>query len=73
MKLSTIWTTPGIPLRERLHRTAEWALLQTAQHMPRRLAYWVLIDQGARASTGRYSDTVVPDMTFMTVVKRAEK
>lgn len=67
MRLTTIWTSPAMALRERFARTGEWALRHLAHRMPRRLAYWVLIDTG-----GRYmANDVVPDVTFMTVLERA--
>lgn len=69
MKLSTIWTIPAMSLRERFARTGEWALLKIAHHIPRRLAYWVLIDTGGR----HLANDVVPDVTFMTVLERAGK
>lgn len=69
MRFTTIWTIPAMPLRERLARTGEWALRAIAHRMPRRLAYWVLVDTGGR----HMANDVVPDVTFMTVLKRAGK
>jgi len=69
VRLKTIWTLPGLPLRERLHRTSEWSMRKLAQRMPRRLAYWVLIDAGAN----HMENDVVPEVTFMTVLKRFER
>ena len=48
MKLTTIWTLRGMPLRERLARTVEWAVQSAAHRLPRRLAYWSYIDTTAR-------------------------
>ena len=67
MKFWTIWTLSGMALRERLHRTADWALRWVAHLMPRRLAYWVLIDCGVKAIQG---DEIVPEVTFFDVLER---
>lgn len=69
MKLTTIWTS-GYPLAEKLNRTGEWAMRAIAHRLPRRLAYWSLIDSGVRHMR---SDEVVPDVTFMDVLERAGK
>ena len=67
MRLRTIWTIPAMSLRERLRRTGdEWFLRTLAHRLPRRLAYWSLIDSG-----GRYMrNDVVPEVSFMTVLER---
>jgi hypothetical protein len=44
--------------------------LWLARHMPRRLRYWAVIVAGADATTGKWSATVVPDITFMEVLQR---
>lgn len=57
------------PLRERVARTPE-VLLRTAAHrMPRKLAYWVLIDQIVR----HVGNDVVPEVPAMTILQRADK
>ena len=38
--------------------------------LPKRLVYFCAITVGAYATTGKYSNTVVPDITFMEVIKR---
>jgi hypothetical protein len=72
MKLSTIWTVPAMSLKERLHRTSEWALLTVAQHLPKRLQYWTLIAVGAKVTTSTLADTPVPEVLFMDVLEHAE-
>lgn len=57
MRLRTIWTLPGLPLRERLHRSADWFWLATARHLPRRIAYWSFVVEGTRA--------IKTDVTYM--------
>lgn len=69
MKLTTILTS-GYPLSEKLNRMGEWAMRGIAHHLPRRLAYWSLIDSGVRHIRG---DEVVPDVTFLDVLERAGK
>lgn len=68
MKLTTIWTLPGLPISERVARTGEAFMRGLAHRLPRRLAYWSLIDSGVRHM---HSDEIVPDVTFMAVLQRA--
>lgn len=71
MKLSTIWTIPAVPLKERLHRTSEWAYLTVASHLPKRLRYWTLISVGAEVTTSTLAETPVPEVLFMDVLDHA--
>lgn len=68
MKLTTIWTMPTLSLRERLSRTAEAAWRGAARRLPRRLAYWSLIDSGVRHME---ADEVVPEVPFTVILERA--
>ena len=68
MKLRTIWTLPACTLREKISRTGEWAIAAIAHRVPKRLAYWVLIDQGVRHIR---SDETVPDVPFTVILDRA--
>ncbi len=43
MRLRTIWTLPGMALRERWHRTGEWAAMKIAWALPRRVLYWAAV------------------------------
>lgn len=68
MKLTTIWTIPAMALTERLHRTwDEWFLPAVAHRLPRRLAYWSLVDSGVR-----YMDpeAIVPEVAFTDILQR---
>lgn len=38
--------------------------------MPRTLVYWCAVRLGTHATTGQYSETVVPELTFMDAVTR---
>lgn len=40
MRFWTIWTLPGLPLYERIHRTKDWLALETGLRLPLRLRYW---------------------------------
>lgn len=60
-------------LRWRLQKLPDDVCLWIGRRLPRRLAYWVLIDQCARATTGEYSNTIVPEVTAMTVVDRVSR
>ena len=70
MKLTTIWTLRGMTFRERVSRTGEVAIQKIAHHLPRRIAYWSLIDTGVRHIK---SNEVVPDVRFTTILDRAER
>lgn len=43
-----------------------------AWRLPRKLAYWATIRVGANATTGKYSNQVVPELAFTDVLKRWE-
>lgn len=44
----------------------------TAWHLPKRLTMWAAVRVGTHATTGEYSTTVVPDLTFTDALKRWE-
>lgn len=44
--------------------------LHLARLIPRRLRYWVMIVCGAEVTTGKWSSTVVPELTFMDALER---
>jgi hypothetical protein len=67
MRLRTIWTLRGLPLRERLNRTGECIVRGLAHRLPRRLAYWSFIDSGVRYMR---SDEVVPEVTYTDLLQR---
>lgn len=70
MKLTTIWTIRAMTLRERLNRTGEAFVRGLAHRLPRRLAYWSLIDTGVRHMR---SDETVPEVPFTVILERAGK
>lgn len=74
MRLTSIWLMPprAMTLRERLHRTGEWALIQTAHHMPRELAFRTFIAVVARYSW-EHPQAVVPDISVDDVLKAYAK
>ena len=43
-----------------------------AWHLPKRLVAWCAYRVGAFATQGKYGTTVVPEVTFMDVMKRWE-
>lgn len=53
-----------------MNRFTEKVYQKIAYHCPKKLRYFITIDAIAKATTGEYSDTVVPDLTAMEVVKR---
>lgn len=70
MKFMTIWRCPGMTFAERLSRTVEWFWRILAHRLPKRLAYWSYIDSGVRVMR---SDEVVPEVTYMDILKRLDK
>ena len=69
MRLRTIWTLRGYPLRERLSRTSEWFWLTAARHIPERLAYWSFVVHGSRYIKG---DEVVPEVRYADLFARMD-
>ena len=67
MRLTTIWTLRGMPIRERFARTGEWLIQSAAHRLPRRLAYWSYIDSTARHSM-RHPNAIVPDIAALDVI-----
>lgn len=47
--------------------------LWMAHRIPRKFLYWIAIRIGALTTTGKYSDTIVSELTLMDVLKRLEK
>lgn len=50
MRFTTIWTLPGLPLRERINRTLDLLCLILADILPKRLVYWIAFRQIGRAT-----------------------
>ncbi len=38
--------------------------------IPRKCLYWIAVRIGAIVTTGKYGNTIVPDLTFMDALKR---
>jgi hypothetical protein len=51
-------------------KTAERIAIWIAWILPRRIAYWTAIRVGTHATTGKYSDQVVPELTFTDALRR---
>lgn len=51
MKLRTIWTLRGLPLRERLQRTPDALALAAVRFIPARVRYWTAMRGIAAATT----------------------
>ena len=71
MRLATIWTIPAMSVTERLRRTRDAATLWTAHRLPRRLAYWSLIDTGARHMRA-HPTAVMPQIRYDEVLRDFE-
>lgn len=44
-----------------------------AWRLPRRLVYWAAIRLGAEATTGQYSNQIVPELRFVDAIERWHK
>ena len=51
MRFWTIWSMPAMTFTERLARTREWAAMEIGAHLPRRIRYWVTLQEIAKATT----------------------
>lgn len=47
-------------------------LLWLTRRIPRKFLYWIAIRIGAIVTSGKYGDTIVPELTFMEALKRIE-
>jgi hypothetical protein len=55
------------------YRIAKWkdALIRkVVWHLPRRVVMWSYIRVAAHATTGKFGDTVVPELSMMDALKR---
>lgn len=50
MKFTTIWSLPGLSLKERVNRTLDCWSLNIADILPKRLAYWITMRQIGKAT-----------------------
>ena len=50
----------------------EKVLLWLARRIPRKFLYWIAIRICVIVTSGKYSDTIVPELTFMDALKRLE-
>lgn len=45
MRFRTIWSLRGLPLRERLARTRDWAAMTIGAKLPLRIRFWIAIQE----------------------------
>ncbi len=65
-------------LEAKLERKETMNLLECFCHkfasmLPRAIIYWVMINVGVEVTTGKYENTVVPELTFMDALKRFDE
>jgi hypothetical protein len=53
-----------------LRRRVEKVKLWVAWHVPKWLAYWCTIRVGAHATTGKWSNQIVPELTVADALQR---
>lgn len=53
-----------------LSREREKILMKIVWHLPRKLVMWCYIRVAAHATTGKYGNTVVPELGMMDALKR---
>lgn len=74
MRLKLIWTIPSMSTMERLRRTREWATMELARRLPRRLRYWVTMMEIAKATRTSSDIPATPlDDILMNLQKDYEK
>jgi hypothetical protein len=56
--------------RHETNRVKERAVMAVAWKLPRQLAYWAAIRVLAHATTGRYSDQIVPELRALDALER---
>ncbi len=49
---------------------AEKCLMWIAWHLPKHIVYFCAIRVAAHATTGKYSNQIVPDLTALDAIKR---
>lgn len=69
MKYWTHWHN----IKYELGKKKERMLIRIAWWMPRSIAYWCTIRVGSHATTGKYSNQVVPDLLYTEALKRWNK
>jgi hypothetical protein len=70
MNFKTIWTLPGLPLRERWLRTRDWAAIRVGEKLPVRIRYWVTLRAMADATM---KSPNVPATTLDYILDHLEK
>lgn len=50
MKFTTIWSLPGLPLKERIDRTKDLWSMNMADYLPKRVVYWITMRQIGKAT-----------------------
>ena len=63
------WFTP-IHLKYEINKRLEKMLIWFVYRLPRPVAYWCSIRVMVHATTGKYSDQVVPELLAMDALKR---
>jgi hypothetical protein len=57
-------------LKYSLYKMPDAMWMWIAHRLPRRLVYWSYIRVGVKATTGRYGNTVVPEIEMMEALRR---
>jgi hypothetical protein len=70
MKLTTIWTLPGMAFAERVRRTVDSVACSVAYRLPKRIKYWAYIHVGSGVMR---PDEVVPEVTYMELLERVSR
>lgn len=64
------WRTIVLNARWTIRAKREHVLFWVGRRMPRSVRYFATVVSCAEATTGRYSDTLVPEITMMEMLKR---
>lgn len=70
MRFKTIWTLPGLSLRERLLRTRDWAASEFGARLPLRVRYWVTLQELGKATV---NSPDVPATNLSDILRELDK
>lgn len=59
-------------IKHEINRNLEQLFIKFIWRLPNKIAYWCAIRVGVNATTGKYSNQIVPDLSFMDALQRWE-
>lgn len=59
-------------IKHEINRTLEKLFIKLIWRLPNKIVYWCAIRVGANATTGKFSNQIVPDLSFLDALQRWE-